>query len=60
MKYESMFRILKTDDFQMWFLYKSDLRICFAEKHLGIIRIKQLWTYSETLNNEYIERYLVF
>ena len=26
--------------YQMWFLYKSDLRISTAEKHYGIIRIK--------------------
>ena len=26
--------------FQMWFLYKSDLQISTAEKHYGIIRIK--------------------
>ena len=35
-----MFIILKTKYFQLWFLYKSDLRISTAEKLLGVIKIK--------------------
>ena len=31
--------ILKMDYFQLWVLYKSDLRISTAGKHIGIIGI---------------------
>ena len=36
----SMFTILKNGYFQLWFLYKSVLRICTARKHNGMIKIK--------------------
>ena len=32
--------MLKTDYFQLWGVYKSDLSISTAEKYKGIIRIK--------------------
>ena len=35
-----LFIILKTDNFQLWFLYKRDLRISTARKHLGNVRNK--------------------
>ena len=35
-----MFMILKTDHYQLWFLYKSDFHIFTAEKLAGKIRIK--------------------
>ena len=31
-----MFKTLKTDCFQLWFLHKSDLGISTAGKHIGI------------------------
>ena len=31
-----MFIILKTDFFQLWFLFKSDLLISIVEKYIGI------------------------
>ena len=34
-----MFFMLKIGYFQQWFLYKNDLRISLAEKHVGIIRL---------------------
>ena len=37
-----MFLISKKDNFQLWFLYKSDLRISTAGKYMGIIRKKLL------------------
>ena len=50
-----MFIILETGYLQLWALYKSDLRISSARKHIGMIRIKHFWTYIE--QQQYISHY---
>ena len=44
MNYYSMFKVGKTYHFQVWFLYKSDLRIFTTGKDLGIIKIERFLT----------------
>ena len=39
-----MYKILKTKYFQLWFLFKSNLRFSTAEKHEVIIKIKHFKT----------------
>ena len=42
----SMFLFLKNGYFQLWFPYKSGLRISPTGKHLGIVRIKNGWLWK--------------
>ena len=42
-RYECMLSILKTDYFQMRFLYKSDMRISTVGKHYMNYKIKHLY-----------------
>jgi len=46
-----MFIILKTDFFQLWFLFKSDLLISIVEKYIGISIINYFKPIKTTISS---------